>query len=136
MKNIIVRILITVAGGLTFGLSAQAQSTQYRANVPFDFSAGNKRYAAGTYSVGPATQSNDAIMLLERKTGKARVLGLNTPGNVGGITGKMIFRRIGDRYVLSEVATPTFGLRIRATSRRAEVASLEKAGEIVEVTLN
>jgi hypothetical protein len=48
----------------------------------------------------------------------------------------MTFRKIGDRYVLTEVATPTFGLKMRAASRRAEVASLEKAGDLVEVTLN
>ena len=45
--------------------SAQAQSPAYRitANIPFDFSIGDRNLSSGTYSIGRALQNSDDTVL-------------------------------------------------------------------------
>ena len=66
MKRINVIAFLTLASALGIGsASAQTQSAQVRATVPFDFTVANKQLPAGTYSIARA--KNGAIEILNRK---------------------------------------------------------------------
>jgi hypothetical protein len=139
MKNIIVRIMITAAGCLTLGISVHAQNTgQYRANVPFNFSVGNKTYSAGKYTVGPVStvSSTGAILLTEKRTGYARIIGVGDQGFSPAESAKLIFRRMGTRYALVQVTTTSFGLKLKEAKRDATAAMTGRAGGVVEIALN
>jgi hypothetical protein len=80
---------------------ASAQSGAFRVDVPFAFTANNKTLPAGTYIVGPASnsrfvwrlrsaQDEPEIFLLARS--------LSSPDKVGDV--RLTFRRYGDRNFL------------------------------------
>ncbi len=114
--------LVIILGVVT--ASAQ-MSTQYRAEIPFDFSVGNDNFAAGSYSIGPTgwNSSNGGLMLRNRKTSKSRLLGITQiTGDGRGQNGKMYFINVGGRYNLSEIVTPTFVKKVKVTRTDAQLA--------------
>ena len=137
MKHLFTRVIILAAAAVTFGIQAHAQSDQqYRANVPFDFTAAGKTYAAGNYAVGRLSQAIDgrAILLIERKTGKARVIGI-TQGASTGNAAKLVFVRNGLHYALKEISTPSFGVKMRQQPQSLARASANDS-QIIELALN
>ena len=133
MRNLIARVIILVATAAALGLHVNAQSgQQYRAQVPFDFTAAGRSYTAGNYSIGQLSAANDAgaISLLDRKTGKMRIIGMSR-GRSEGDTGKLVFAKNGTHYELIGVSTPSFRLKMNQPKR--EVA--RETSEIIELAL-
>lgn len=128
MKISLIRTCLMVGSILIMGVVANAQvSQQYRAEVPVDFHANGKAYAAGDYSIGPlgTHSSQGALALLEKKTGKMRIIGLASASLGVGPSeekGKLVFLKSGDRYTLSEVITPTFGMKMKRTTTDVRIA--------------
>jgi len=136
MKNIITRVIILAAAVAAFGLQAQAQSDQqYRAKVPFDFTAAGRSYTAGSYSVGKLSQNSEAgaVMLVDRQTGRSRVIGM-TRGQASDNTGKLVFVKNGLHYALKEVITPSFSIKMKQP--RQTIARAANDAEIIELALN
>ena len=135
MKNIITRVIILAAAAVAFGLQANAQTgEEYRSQVPFDFTASGRNYAAGSYLVQSLSSGSDsgAIALLERKTGNKRIIGMSR-GRASGNTGKLIFLKNGNHYALVAVSTPSFVLKVKQ-SKPGEIA--RHSSEIIELALN
>jgi len=135
MKNIFARVIILAAAAAAFGLQAQAQSDQhYRANVPFDFTAAGRSYTAGSYSVGRLSQISEggAIMLVDRQTGHAKVIGMSRSSTNG--TAKLVFVKNGLLYALKEVITPNFGVKMKQQPQW--IARAANDSEIIELALN
>jgi hypothetical protein len=100
-------------------MGASAQSNpQYRAEIPFGFEAAGKHYDAGKYEVGPLERvsSPSAIVIRNLQTGNARLLGANARhgNNDSDKDGKLTFVRTDGGYVLSQISTATFEMKMKA----------------------
>jgi hypothetical protein len=88
--------------------SAQGQSLANRitANIPFDFSVGEKKLSAGTYSI---TRLNhiigDAVLLVADVDGHAKAIRSSNPAHRSRNNGKasFVFHRYDDQYFLFQV---------------------------------
>ena len=131
MKSLAIKIsfLSILIAGIA-AVSAFGQSTQYRGTIPFDFTARGVQMKAGDYVL---TTSNHALMLRDRKSGTASILG--TTGT--GITydaeskGTLAFVLEGDNYILSEVNTPEYKLRVKHTATSVNVARNSKPEKVL-----
>lgn len=95
-------LLVTVVA------SAQGQSLENRikAQVPFDFSIGDKRLPSGKYSVGRARQNSDDVVLsIEDEDGVSMALQMSIPVLTGSPRSRttLVFHRYGDQYFLYQV---------------------------------
>jgi hypothetical protein len=133
MKNIAFKLsflLIFIVG--VAAVSAFGQSTQYRGTIPFDFTARGVKMKAGDYVLGT---NNHALMLRDRKRGTASILGSTGFGSNDTLAnkGKLIFARDGDDYVLLEVNTPVYNLKIKGTATSVNVAKAKSTSDKVEI---
>jgi hypothetical protein len=140
MKNILRVTLFAVGVLWAFGATGNAQvSQQYAANVPFDFSVGNKLMKAGDYRILPAAGvSNQRMLILtNRNTGKAVVAGQATLGSsLSDEGGKLVFGKYGDQWVLQAINTSRFELKLRGKrSNDIKVAEAVKAAETRTVAI-
>ena len=109
MKRIQVSMSILI---VTAAISLAAPSVQVTANIPFEFVVGTQTMPAGEYTVSsgsvPGSQGND-VLLIESTGGGARYFALalrvqTEDGNYPQTT-KLMFRRYGNQYFLSQVWT-------------------------------
>ena len=141
MKRIILSssVLVILVLAAAAGVSAQS-SQQYKADIPFDFEADGRQHSAGSYRVGSVSViGSRATGLLDIQSGKMRLVGrIAQPGNSGywAERGTLTFLKVNDRYVLKEISTPSFKLKMR--DRRIKVADdrLALATNVVKVHLN
>ena len=112
MKKTFVKGFITAAllvtAIITAGVSAQAQTLQYKltVNIPFDFSVSGQKLPAGKYLIGRAHESiGDTLVQIQSAD-------LHTVANRFSVPivtfkskkrGELIFHRYDDQYFLSEV---------------------------------
>jgi len=84
--------------------SAFAQSHEVRANIPFDFVLSKTTLPAGTYSITRAGITSDTLVVRCLNCKMAQLVGTMRRGS-GKITdrSKLVFRRYGDRYFLSQI---------------------------------
>ncbi len=116
---------------LAVAIGVDAQSgQQYRAQIPFDFDAAGKHYAAGDYTVGPVSNS---IAIRDLQTGSMRLLGPNVQAgtNDWDMPGTLSFQNIGDRYTLIRIRTATFKKDVKVSKTRGELAKADHATEVV-----
>jgi hypothetical protein len=89
--------------------SANAQlSVPIRAKIPFDFTVGDKKLAAGEYTFSRSSGSSDGkVMLVRSADGSTRVLQLTLGAQV--VTPKnestLVFHKYGDQYFLEQIWT-------------------------------
>ena len=80
-------------------------SGKVKANIPFDFTVGNKQFKAGSYTVDRLFASNNAGTLIIRGVDNHAAANFN----VNGVTGKedssarLVFRRYGSQYFLAQI---------------------------------
>ena len=89
-------------------VSVHAQSLQYRikANIPFEFSVGDKKLQAGKYSFGRAREgSDDTILSVDDLAGHWKAIGASSSVQTLAIKKRpqLIFHRYGDQYFLFQV---------------------------------
>jgi len=109
---------------LTAGSLNAQSSNPVKANIPFDFSAGNKTYPAGAYMVTASSQTG-ALSILG--PGSTSGLASSQPvqsNNLSGST-KLVFHRYADRYFLHQiwVAGEARGRELPTTRVEKELAS-------------
>jgi len=111
MKHQIARILLQVSflavvatGVGVEGAHGQSLSTRVRAEIPFDFLVGDKKFPAGEYSIG-LSGSDDALLRVSRVHGNLTAFRLTSENlnlaRKGSDT--LVFHQYGDQYFLSEV---------------------------------
>jgi hypothetical protein len=87
-------------------VSAHAQSgKQFTATIPFNFYVGGKALTAGQYNVGRITQTSAEGLVLRETDGRAGVFVVTSGIQSEDVQqqSKLIFRRYGNQYFLSEV---------------------------------
>ena len=96
--------LVVLVGSMAVAAQAQNNSRTRMANIPFEFSAGNKDLPAGQYEVIEVNPASQPVALrLRSKDGSASVL-LQMNAVVGRTreSAKLTFRRYGNHYFLAQ----------------------------------
>ena len=109
MKNIMLRLfaiitlLVTVAfASALASVSAQTPGHNITANIPFEFSVGDKTLPAGQYAVARINSDGTQLRVSNREVNASR-LTLSVQNSEPKEQSVLIFNRYGDRYFLSEV---------------------------------
>jgi len=134
MKNVLRTALFSLAVLVAAGASGYAQvSRQYVVHIPFDFTVGSKQYKQGDYRIAPVdgVTNQRAILLENRSTADASVLGqASIDSSNSSKQGRITFAKISDQWILREVETPGFSLRVKSPAAEAEFVAT--AGKPVE----
>src|SRR5262245_17193120 len=85
-------------------VNAQGQTLIRKVKIPFDFSVGAKNFPAGVYSVTRVNQEKIIVRLSSEDGGGAINIVTNpVQAKETPKTGKLIFRRYGETYFLSQI---------------------------------
>jgi hypothetical protein len=103
MKKLWTVLLLTL---LSVTGSAFAQRVNMRANIPFDFIAGNKSISAGSYAL-ESIGANDTVLLIHDADGKTNALTMShgVISTARSDRTNLVFRKYGDQYFLAQVWT-------------------------------
>ena len=106
--NLITKVTLLSAMLLvTLVASAQGQSLAYnvKANIPFDFTVGEKKLPAGEYSIGRALRSDDIALSIADVVGHTKAIRLTHAALTLHPKEKssLVFHRYGDQYFLFQV---------------------------------
>jgi hypothetical protein len=137
MKKILIQTGLVASALFILGTAANAQN-EYRAEIPFDFRAAGEAYTAGIYNIGRLSPSVPVVAIRDRKNSKTRLLGQVTlvSGHWNGDgKGKLIFLKTDDRYVLSEIVTPSFAGKLKKAKTDLRMAS-GPAAKLETVAIN
>jgi hypothetical protein len=106
----------------------QGQTLAYRikANIPFDFSVGEKKLPAGTYSVSRVSQnSGDTVIAIADDDGRSKAIHLSNSAQRLNARGQatLVFRHYGDQYFLYQVwpAGATIGRQFARSRSEREI---------------
>jgi hypothetical protein len=103
-----------------------AQTNNVRANVPFNFTVGNKTLPAGAYDMEGFSSSDANMLLVKARDGSGRmIVGSHAAESVNGANKtKLVFNRYRDQYFLAEIwmEGATRGHQVPKTSREKELA--------------
>lgn len=109
MRNIMLRVfaiitlLVTVAfASALASVSAQTPGHNITANIPFEFSVGDKSLPAGQYAIGRINSDGTQLRVSSRDESASR----NTQAVQASEAKEqsvLVFKRYGDRYFLSQV---------------------------------
>ena len=99
---------LLVTAIIVAGVSAQAQTLQYRltVDIPFDFTVTDHKFPAGKYSVSRAHESTgDTVLQIKSTVGNSVANRFSIPIVTFKTKnrGELVFHRYGDQYFLSEV---------------------------------
>ena len=111
---------------LLVGASAYAQEINLKANIPFDFIVAGKTLPAGMYNMkSVGSNQNDAVVVRgETSKDGAMVMGHRVESREAATQSKLVFRRYGHRYFLSQLwqQGDSSGNELPKSKREAEVA--------------
>jgi hypothetical protein len=125
MKRIKAIALLAIANFAMAGTSF-AQSNGVRANVPFDFTVGNKLLPAGTYTI--KEQSDHMIVIQNHDKPIAMLSLVNGDSNRSPNGGKLKFHRYGSQYFLSEILCDQANMNLQVpTSKTEKTTALQEA---------
>jgi hypothetical protein len=117
MKRITAMLVITLASFVASG-SALAQDPGVQANVPFDFTVGNKLLPPGTYTIVPADYG---VILIQSLDKRHSVFTATRPdAHASDYDSKLIFTKYGDQYFLSEVLCPAASVNVALPMSKQE----------------
>lgn len=103
-KGFAMLMLVVAVAFVSAVVSANGQSLQSKANVPFDFIVGDTTLPSGNYAFASATSSGQCLKISNtRAKGAAVRLTMAVSGNAE--SSKLVFHRYGQRYFLAEVWT-------------------------------
>src|SRR3984893_3627133 len=118
--------MIVLLGSMA--VAAQAQSsgrTQLIANIPFDFSVGNKTLPAGEYTVAQVNPASDhAVLQLRSRDGRAAAM-VQMTSVIGKAreSSKLSFNRYGEHYFFAQAWVDGDNTGLQAPKSRAERAA-------------
>ena len=108
MKKQVLRFL-GVLGLLMVAGSAFAQNINVRANIPFSFKVSKDTLPAGQYEVRTISSSGSHVLLINnREAGRGEMFLTHavTTSHAQADKGKLVFKRYGDQYFLSQIWLP------------------------------
>jgi hypothetical protein len=125
MNRIKAIALFAIANFAMAGISF-AQSNGVRANVPFDFTVGDKLLPAGTYTI--KEQSDHVILIKNHDKPIAAISLVNGDANRSPNGGKLKFHRYGSQYFLSEILCEQASMNLQVpTSKTEKRTALQEA---------
>ncbi len=123
-KNICISVL-----ALALAAGAQAASP-FKANIPFEFGVRGVTLPAGAYTVD--LRVPDTVSLRSADGHGATVFTQQAQLPPSGEGGKLVFRRIGDRYFLGEVwATGAYGRLIPQSAQERKLARRGTSPDVI-----
>ena len=115
--------MIVLVGSLAVAGQAQTNSRVASiANIPFQFSVGNKTLPAGKYTLRPITDDGSAVVLrIESRDGRtnATLLTSSVEGK-GQQRGRLVFHRYGNQYFFAQAWVDGQETGLEAPKSRAE----------------
>ena len=105
MKKQLLSVLV-VLGLVVVAGSAFAQSVTVRANIPFSFSLNKETLPAGQYEIRALESAGSHALVIsnpEAKIGKMFLTNPVSPRVGTSDKGKLVFKRYGDQYFLSQI---------------------------------
>ena len=129
-------VAVALAGAV---VSANAQSTSIKANIPFEFVVGDKTLPAGAYSVTTANAAFDALRI-QSTDGKNSAVRLSVQTEQKNRSrSRMVFHRYGHNYFLAEVWNGETAGRQLAKSKQEraierELASIPSKSDLAQST--
>lgn len=96
--------LVVLIGSMALAAQAQSVGRTMCANIPFDFSVGNKKLPAGEYTVVQVNPASDqAVLQLRSKDGKAgAMVQMSTTIGRAEQSARLVFNRYGDNYFFAQ----------------------------------
>ena len=136
LKTVVVLNLLLI---LT-ALSAFAQSSRSKVtNIPFSFTVGNKTLPAGQYKIAPYRTGGDTLWLVQSRDGgtSALVTTQSITSAESQDKSKLVFRRYGSQYFLSQIWTAgaTAGREVRVSRPKSDLAKNNVERETVVLTV-
>ena len=124
-------VLIGIAA-LSASANAQSLGNRIKANIPFDFTVADKKFAAGQYSIVRANPNvGDQILSVSSADDRSRVLPLTIAVSTLDAKEKstLVFHKIGDEYFLAQVwpAGATTGRAFTKSRREKQLEQEQRA---------
>ncbi len=117
MKRITAIALLAIANFAMAGTSF-AQSRGVQADVPFDFTVGNKLLPAGTYTI---KESSSGLITVKNHDKPVTMLSLVIPVSKKSPNGgKLVFHRYGSQYFLSEILCDQANMDVQVPASKTE----------------
>jgi hypothetical protein len=137
MKNL--RSILLALTVLLLATAAQAQTTNVKASVPFDFVVGDHAYTAGEYTVKSISQSSSAIRI-DNADDSEQGITLSNACQKGQPATRttLVFQRLGNNYFLYQIWTEgnSLGRQFRVSKKEAQLAKNYSKPELVIVAAN
>jgi hypothetical protein len=128
-------LAIALSLPLLLSAAAQAQTTQLKVMVPFEFIAGNVQLPAGEYEVTSAGSWGGPTLLVRNVNSKGGsfVVSFSCSSKKPAADAKLVFHRYGQQYFLAEVwnRNSSLGNQIRVNSRQTQLAGNQSGDEVV-----
>jgi len=127
-------LLLAVAAVSVMAQTPRTKST----TIPFSFNVGEKTLPAGEYTVARFRRDSEVVWLVESRDGRDKALINTNPlrANETESKGKLVFRRYGDRYFLSQIWTPgNAGRELRRPKSISELAENNVERQTVTIAI-
>ena len=137
MKNL--RSILLALTVLLLATAAQAQTTNVKASIPFDFVVGDHAYSAGEYTVKSISQSSPAIRIDNADESEKGIALANACEKLQPATQTtLVFQRLGNNYFLYQIWTEgnSAGREFRMSKTQVQFAKNYGKPELVMVAAN
>jgi hypothetical protein len=124
---------------LLLATAAQAQTTNVKASIPFDFVVGDHAYSAGEYTVKSISQSSPAIRIDNADESEKGIALANACEKLQPATQTtLVFQRLGNNYFLYQIWTEgnSAGREFRMSKTQVQLAKNYGKPELVMVAAN
>jgi hypothetical protein len=119
--------------------AAQAQQTNIRANVPFDFVVGNQSYPAGEYNLKSVSGTGIPIRVDNlQESAVGLVLSQTCTASEPANSTKLVFHRLGEHYFLYQIWQDgsSSGRQFGVSKAETHLAQNHEKPELVIVAAN
>jgi hypothetical protein len=136
MKNL--RSILLALTVLLLATAAQAQTTNVKASIPFDFVVGDHVYSAGEYTVKSMSQNSSTIRIDNADESEKGITLSDACSSGRPATGtKLVFQRLGNNYFLYQIWTEgnSLGREFPMSKKEVQLAKNDSP-ELVIVAAN
>ena len=137
MKNL--RSVLFALAVLLLATAAQAQTTNVKAKIPFDFVVGDQSYSAGEYTLKSLGLNSAAIRIDNADESEKGITLANVCRTLKPADGTtLVFERLGDNYFLYQIWTDgsNTGREFRMSKTEVLLAKNNSKPELVIVAAN
>lgn len=129
MKTRILRTLLTLSfiAMLITPAGAVAFTVKIRAEIPFDFSVGNKRMPKGEYTIEQINDTGAVLSIRHIKKGKAVNFTVVRGKMMEKPKSKLVFHRYGDQYFLARIWDESSDTILKLDKSKAEKKAAKAA---------